>query len=265
MTLLRRSSIEENGRYQHVTPENAGWKYVGFSAYQLEKGQVLSLDASDQERCLVILSGIANIKAGDESFENVGERMSVFERVAAHAIYTPNDCPVTVTANTPLEIAVCEAPGHGNHPIRWIKPADMSRETRGEGSNIRHVCNILPEDEPADSLLVVEVITPSGNWSSYPPHKHDTANVPHESYLEETYYHRLNPSQGFCFQRVYTDDLDIDETMAVSDKDVVMVPKGYHPVGVPHGYESYYLNVMAGPNRIWIFKNHPDHEWMLKS
>jgi 5-deoxy-glucuronate isomerase len=211
-----------------------------------------------------MLSGIADITVDSESFEAVGERMSVFEKIAPHAIYTTNGSRSTITATTAVELAVCEAPGHGNHKTRWIKPADMSREVRGESTNTRHVCNILPQDEPADSLLVVEVITPSGNWSSYPPHKHDTDNIPDESYLEETYYHRLNPSQGFCFQRVYTDELDIDETMAVDDKCVVMVPRGYHPVGVPHGYESYYLNVMAGPNRIWIFKNHPDHEWIMK-
>lgn len=264
MTLLRRPHPEANGRYHHITPENASWNYVGFSSYDLTAGQTLTLEASDQERCLVMLSGIADVAVDNETFTGVGERMSVFEKKAPHAIYTINGSSSTITATTDVELAVCEAPGMGNHKTRWIKPSDMSREVRGEGSNTRHVCNILPQDEPADSLLVVEVITPSGNWSSYPPHKHDTDNIPDESYLEETYYHRLNPSQGFCFQRVFTDELDIDETMAVEDKCVVMVPRGYHPVGVPHGYESYYLNVMAGPNRIWIFKNHPDHEWIMQ-
>lgn len=264
MTLLRRPQIEADGRYHHITPENASWNYVGFASYDLTPGQVLTLASSDQERCLVMLSGIADFKVDEQSFDAVGERMSVFEKIAPHAIYTINGSTTTITATTNVELAVCEAPGHGNHETRWIKPSQMSREVRGESTNTRHVCNILPQDEPADSLLVVEVITPSGNWSSYPPHKHDTDNIPDESYLEETYYHRLNPSQGFCFQRVFTDKLDIDETMAVENKCVVMVPRGYHPVGVPHGYESYYLNVMAGPNRIWIFKNHPDHEWIMQ-
>jgi 5-deoxy-glucuronate isomerase len=108
------------------------------------------------------------------------------------------------------------------------------------------------------------VRTPPGHSSSYPPHKHDQDNLPHESSLEETYYHRLDPPQGFAFQRVYTDDRSIDEALAVEDHDVVMVPRGYHPVIVPHGYESYYLNVMAGPTRAWHFHNDPAHEWMLK-
>ena len=116
----------------------------------------------------------------------------------------------------------------------------------------------------ADSLLVTEVFTPPGHWSSYPSHRHDEDDYPRITYLEETYYHRLNPPQGFAFQRVYTDDRQLDEACAVENHDVVMVPRGYHPVVVPHGYESYYLNVMAGPNRFWVFKNDPAHTWMLE-
>jgi 5-deoxy-glucuronate isomerase len=109
---------------------------------------------------------------------------------------------------------------------------------------------------------VVEVITPGGNWSSYPPHKHDTDTPAEETALEETYYHRLDPAQGFAFQRVYTDDRSLDETICVEDGDVVMVPRGYHPVGAPHGYRLYYLNVMAGPRRRWIFRDDPAHAWI---
>jgi 5-deoxy-glucuronate isomerase len=123
----------------------------------------------------------------------------------------------------------------------------------------------LPQDQPAESLLVVEVKTPSGNSSSYPPHKHDVDNIPAESLLEETYYHRIDPPQGFVFQRVYSDARDIDESMAVEDRDVVLVPRGYHPVVVPHGYRSYYFNVMAGPKRVWHFHNDPAHEWILSA
>jgi len=141
----------------------------------------------------------------------------------------------------------------------------VGQETRGKGTNVRYVTNILPEEDPADSLLVVEVITPGGHTSSYPPHKHDTDNLPAESLLEETYYHRFNPPQGFAFQRVYTDDRSLDEVMAVEDGDVTMVPKGYHPVAAVHGYDLYYLNVMAGPVRTWKFHNAAEHAWMLKT
>ncbi|MGB0843653.1 MAG: 5-deoxy-glucuronate isomerase, partial [Alphaproteobacteria bacterium] len=136
---------------------------------------------------------------------------------------------------------------------------------RGTGSNTRHVFDVLPETKPAESLLVVEVVTPAGNWSSYPSHKHDTDNLPHESYLEETYYHRMQPEQGFAFQRVYNDDRSLDESMAVSNGDIVMVPEGYHPCAAAHGYDLYYLNVMAGPTRIWKVNNEPDHEWLINA
>jgi 5-deoxy-glucuronate isomerase len=122
----------------------------------------------------------------------------------------------------------------------------------------------MEQHDVADSLLVTEVFTPQGNWSSYPPHRHDEDNYPNITYLEETYYHRLNPPQGYGTQRVWTEDGSLDETFTVKNHDVVLVPKGHHPCGVPYGYEMYYLNVMAGPIRKWRFKNHPDHHWIFE-
>ncbi len=191
--------------------------------------------------------------------------MNVFEKVPPYAVYLPDGVSYRVEATSELELAVCSAPGQGNHEPRLISPDQIKQSTRGVGSNTRHIQDVLPETEPADSLLVVEVYTPAGNWSSYPPHKHDQDNLPHESRLEETYYHRVNPSQGFAFQRVYTDDRRLDESMAVDDGCVVLVPYGYHPAGVPHGYELYYLNVMVGPKRVWKFHNDPDHQWLLET
>lgn len=162
-----------------------------------------------------------------------------------------------------VQIAVCAAPGTEGYEPRLIRPENCKRSVRGKGANTRYVCDILPDSEPAHSLLVVEVRTPSGHSSSYPPHKHDTDDLPHQSFLEETYYHQVNPPQGFVFQRVYTDDRSIDQAMAVENSDLVVVPKGYHPVSVPYGYESYYLNVMAGPKRAWHFHNDPQHSWLL--
>ena len=247
-----------------VTPRTAGWKYVGFAAYRLEPGSTLSLAADALERCLVVLQGTVSVRAGSETWREIGERASVFEDRAPYAVYLPRGTPTSITAHTDAEIAVASAPGGTAGGARLIEPARMKRFSRGTGANTRYVCDILPETQPADRLLVVEVRTPSGHSSSYPPHKHDTDNPPAETSLEETYYHRLDPPQGFVFQRVYTDDRSLDESMAVEDRDVVMVPRGYHPVVVPYGYESYYLNVMAGPTREWHFHNDPVHEWMLK-
>jgi 5-deoxy-glucuronate isomerase len=129
----------------------------------------------------------------------------------------------------------------------------------------REIHNILMEDAPAESLLVTEVLTPDGHWSSYPPHKHDRDAPPDETFLEETYYHRIRPGHGFGLQRVYTADGSLDESVAFRDGDVVLVPRGYHTVSAPPGYELYYLNVMAGPRREWRMQNDPEHEWLLNS
>jgi 5-deoxy-glucuronate isomerase len=247
-----------------VTPQSAGWDYVGFAAHRLEPGEALRLDVAASELCIVVLAGTVSVAAGGEYWREIGARASVFEDRSPYAVYLPRGDGVVVTAHTAAEIAVASAPGSRRSPARLIEPGTMKRSIRGTGLNQRFVCDILPQTEPADHLLVVEVRTPAGHSSSYPPHKHDTDNLPLESSLEETYYHRLDPAQGFAFQRVYTDDRSLDESLAVEDHDVVMVPRGYHPVVVPYGYESYYLNVMAGPKREWHFRNDPAHEWMLK-
>jgi 5-deoxy-glucuronate isomerase len=236
----------DHGLVTKVTPESAGWTYVGFELHRLKPGETVSAETGDREACLVWISGSAKAKAGAEDFGTLGGRTSPFEE-------------------TDLELAVCSAPGGGEYKAKRIAPGTHPQLTRGKGSNVRLVHNIMPEDDnSAHSLLVVEVITPNGNTSSYPSHKHDQDNLPNESFLEETYYHRLNPPQGFAFQRVYTDDRSLDEAMAVEDGDVALVPKGYHPCATIHGYDLYYLNVMAGPKRVWKFHNQKEHEWLLK-
>lgn len=261
--LVKPRSPDAEGRIHEVTPESAGWGHVGFAVHKLAGGQSLSRETGEREHCLVLLSGKVTATAGGEDFGTIGGRSSPFE-ADPWSLYVPAGSQWSVTAQGPCEVAICSAPGiAGARPARVIAPQDVGCLTRGQGSNTRHVRNILPETEPADGLLVVEVVTPAGSWSSYPPHKHDQDRLPAESQLEETYYHRLNPPQGFGFQRVYTDDRSLDETFAFEDGDVVLVPKGYHPVGAPHGYDLYYLNVMAGPKRVWKFHNDPAHEWML--
>lgn len=253
----------DHGLVTHITPESAGWSYVGFDLHRLRPDESVAAETGGREVCLVIVAGKARVTAGGVKFGTLGKRMSPFEGVPA-AVYVPADSNWSVIAETELELAVCSAPASGGVlPPRLIASEDLSQEVRGKGSNTRYVTNILPENQPAESLLVVEVITPGGNTSSYPPHKHDQDNLPHESMLEETYYHRFNPPQGFGFQRVYTDDRSLDEAMAIENGDVTLVPKGYHPCATTHGYDLYYLNVMAGPKRTWKFHNAPEHEWLL--
>jgi 5-deoxy-glucuronate isomerase len=252
----------DEGVIMEITPESAGWTYVGFKLLTLARGESASGGEATRESCLVILSGKCDVRVGGETFENIGARASVFEDKPPYAVYAPAGAEYAITARSALEVAVCTAPGADRGQARLITPEQISTETRGQGTNTRYVRNILPETETAESLLLAEVITPGGHWSSYPPHKHDQDAQPTETALEEIYYHRLDPPQGFAFQRVYTDDRTLDETVCVEDGDVVLVPRGYHPVGAPHGYNLYYLNVMAGPKRKWIFKNDPAHAWI---
>ncbi|WP_305856458.1 5-deoxy-glucuronate isomerase [Balneatrix alpica] len=261
--LVKPQPADERGRVLNITPASAGWRYVGFEVYHLAAGQQLDCQYEHEEVCLVWLSGKAEVEAGGQALGELGQRMSLFEQTPPYALYLPPGTPVCLQASTALELAVCKAPAQQGMPLRLITPAQVPVMVRGQGSNLRHIHNILMGEHPAESLLITEVYTPAGHWSSYPPHKHDTDNLPAESYLEETYYHRLNPAQGFAFQRVYTDDRSLDETLSVEDGQVVLVPRGYHPVGAPHGYDLYYLNVMAGPSRQWQFHNDPAHAWML--
>ncbi len=264
MSKLQVKPSGDAGKVLSVTPQSAGWTHVGFELYRLKRGETAQAHCADRETCLVWVTGSGEATADGQAFGEMGSRTSPFQGEPA-AAYVPAGVAWSVKATGDLELAVCTAPGQpGSRPPRLIRPQDLSRETRGTGTNARYVTNILAEDQPADSLLVVEVITPGGHTSSYPPHKHDRDDLPHESLLEETYYHRINPSQGFAFQRVYTDDRSLDEPMAVEDGDLVMVPRGYHPCAACHGYDLYYLNVMAGPKRTWKFHNAPEHEWLFQ-
>lgn len=264
MPNLRIRPSAPSGHVHHVTPESAGWTYVGFDLHKLPNaGDVAKGGLADREACIVVISGRAAIEADGQTFL-AGERMSPFEG-PPHSVYVPAGATWRIEALTPLEVAVCTAPGRpGARPARLIGPEQAERLTRGKGTNTRYPTNILPETAEADSLLVVEVITPGGHTSSYPPHRHDEDDLPRQSFLEETYYHRFSQPQGFGFQRVYTDDRSLDETMLIEDGDVVLVPRGYHPVAAVAGYDIYYLNVMAGPKRTWKFYNAPEHEWMLE-
>ena len=252
-----------SARVHHVTPESAGWHYVGFDLYHLAPGEQCSDQTGDREVILVLVEGKAGINAAGQDFGECGERLSVFEQTPPHSIYVPPGRDWRATATTHCTLAMCSAPGKPGRAAAKI--GDIQAETRGKGSNTRYIHPIAMEDrDVADSLLVTEVFTPQGNWSSYPPHRHDEDDFPRITYLEETYYHRLNPASGFGLQRVFTEDGALDETMAVADGDVVLVPRGHHPCGAPYGFDMYYLNVMAGPLRKWRFCNHPDFDWIAQ-
>ncbi|SFA80332.1 5-deoxyglucuronate isomerase [Poseidonocella pacifica] len=264
MSHLLQKPFGTHGEVHRITPETAGWRYVGFSLYRLRAGESASGVTESREVILVMVEGKAKITGASRDWGELGDRMNVFEKSPPHCLYLPDGSDWRAVATTDCTIAVCSAPGRGGHPARRIGPEGISLTERGKGTNTRFINNIAMENEDyCDSLLVTEVFTPAGHWSSYPSHRHDEDDFPRITYLEETYYHRLNPATGFGVQRVYTDDGSLDETMAVANGDVVLVPRGHHPCGAPYGFEMYYLNVMAGPRRNWRFVPDPAVKWIM--
>jgi 5-deoxy-glucuronate isomerase len=261
--VVRSAPPSADGRLVSVTRESAGWSYVGFDVYRLAKGDRIERSTAGQEVCAVILSGRADFALGGHRWRDVGSRASVFEGTP-DAVYAPPGGGIEVVASSETcEVALCWAPATKGSDASLMPSSGVKPFKRGSGRTERTIHNILMEDRPAESLLVTEVVTPAGNWSSYPPHKHDTDDPPNESYLEETYYHRMARPEGFAVQLVYTDDRSLDEAIQVRDGDVVLVPRGYHPVAAGPGYDLYYLNVMAGPRRHWLVTTDPDHRWQL--
>ncbi len=252
---------DHEGRLIQVTPQSAGWRYVGFEACRLSPGRILERDTGEREACLVVLGGRCRLATEAREWL-AGERATPFDG-PPHAVYLPPRTPFRVSADGgEADVAIGWAPARRGAAACHITPEAARLEIRGSGVMERRIHHLLMEDREAEALLVTEVVTPAGHWSSYPPHKHDTDDPPHETYLEETYYHRVRDPRGFALQRVYTEDRALDETIAVRDGDLVLVPRGYHTVSAAPGYEIYYLNVMAGPLRQWRVRFDPDHEWL---
>jgi len=262
--LLLRSARADGaaGELITVTPDSAGWVYTSLTVQRLEPGGRWSYATKDDEVALVPLGGACDVSAGDATW-TLGGRSSVFAGPPS-ALYLPRDSELTVTAETALELAVCGARAEQRREPVLIQPDDVAVEIRGAGNAARQINHIITPDFPADRLLVVEVFTPSGNWSSYPPHKHDISDMPREADLEEIYYYRIDPTDGFAFQRLYTADGQIDEAYIIHDGDLLLVPEGYHVFAVAHGYTGYYLNVLAGNEAVRTMQpaDDPTYAWV---
>ena len=253
-----------DGTVLTVTPESAGWSYVGFEALRLPAGAVAERVTGEREVCVVVIGGAVDVTSKHGEWQSVGGRADPWSGPPG-AAYLPPGTAFSLTAGAvgaDLGLGWAPAPP-GGAPARTLPGGEIEVETRGHGPLERTIHPILRAEREAESLLVYEVLTPGGHWSSYPPHKHDRDRPPGETLLEETYYHRVRPARGFGLQRVYTEDHSLDETLAFGDGDCVLVPRGYHTVSAPPGYDVYYLNVMAGPTRLWAVANDPDHAWTL--
>lgn len=262
--LLRTSGPQgPDGAVLRIRPADAGWTYVSFDLHRLAPGATIERPGDGAEVLVLILEGRASVRVEGTIFPDLWSRDSVFDGPPPPMVLVEPGKTVEVVVTSSALVAVAAAPGGAVRRTSMIDSSDVFVETRGEGQTARRVHQLLPATAIAGRLLAFEVYTPGGNWSSFPPHKHDTYDPPRESALEELYYYRFASPAGFACQRVYTADRSLDATLTVGDGDLVLVPNGYHVVAAAPGYDCYYLNIMAGPRREWNFTVDPAHAWLM--
>jgi 5-deoxy-glucuronate isomerase len=259
-----------HGEYHRITPETAGWEHLHFTARRLRRGEQWQANTEDFEYGLVILGGVCGVRSSRGDWAGVGRRPNVFSGMP-YALYLPAQTTFTVTAaSEELDLACGWCKSEGEHPPQLVTPDRVAVEIRGGANATRQINSLLPPGFNCHRLVAVEVYTPPGNWSSYPPHKHDAHRVDTggqliEADLEEIYFYKLDKPQGYAIQRVYTTDSRLDETMVARDSDVVLVPEGYHPVASAHGYATYYLNFLAGSAQSLANTDDPAHAWIKQT
>ncbi len=261
-SVVRARSLPQDqaGEMVGFTRQEAGWEWMSFVVRRLLPGQALELRTEDEEMALVLLGGscLANWGAGEQS---IGARANVFDGFP-YALYLPSDHRVTVKAESVCEIAECRVPSKARLEPRLVTPKDVASGLRGGENTSRQIVEVIPSSFPADKLVVFEVYTPGGNWSSYPPHKHDVDQPPVEVDLDEIYYYRIKDARGFALQNLYRSDRSRESLVKVRDGDVVLVRDGYHPVVAGPGYDTYYLNFLAGTSRAMAVTEDPEHLWL---
>jgi 5-deoxy-glucuronate isomerase len=251
-----------HGEWDAVDPTSASWHYLSFRVEGLSDGEEVSRETGDEEVALVLLAGRCAVESGGERWE-LGGRASVFDGMP-WALYLPRESDYTVVAMGDVEVALCGALADERLEPRLVRPDDVEIEVRGSGNATRQINHIIKPEFPAQRLLVVEVFTPAGNWSSYPPHKHDEDHPPGEVVLEEVYYYRtqMEPAGAFAVQRLYSPQHGTDVTETVRDGDIMLVPHGYHTTAAAHGYDLYYLNGLAGDRRSMASADDPALAWI---
>lgn len=259
----KKITVGQSGGLIHLTREDAGWEYMSFFVHRLAANTSWKALSDDQETALVLLGGKCWTDWG-EGRRCIGERTHVFDGLP-YALYLPPGNCLRVEAETDCEFAMCSVPSNARLEPRLISPKDVRVSLRGGGNASRQIVDVMPPEFPADKLMLVEVYTPGGNWSSYPPHKHDVHNPPLEADLEEIYYYRMDRQAGYAYQRLYRREGRKDVTLTVTDGDVVLVHDGFHPVVAGHGYNVYYLNCLAGSARSLANVTDPDHAWVCST
>jgi len=253
--------------YQSISPHKAGWELLSFLARNLGIRRKWEGYTEKNEIALVILGGTCDVHSSKGTWLNIGRREDVFHGMP-YTLYLPNDIEFRVeVVSDQLDIACGWCPATTQSPARLVRPDDVKVEIRGGGNATRQINHMIPPGFPCERLVVCEVYTPPGNWSSYPPHKHDQHKTDEqgrivEADLEEIYFYKMNPIDGFAYQRVYDSNGSLDEIVMARHNDIVLVPEGYHPVVSGHGYTTYYLNFLAGSAQSLASSDDPQYSWI---
>jgi 5-deoxy-glucuronate isomerase len=259
-----------------VTPESAGWDLISFQARRLGAAKEWSFTSGENELAIVLIGGAISVRSTCGNWQGL-ERKDVWTS-AATALYLPRNTEFTIMAHSDSEFAVTWVPTNEDHEPWLIQPQDVAISVRGGDNVSRQINDLLPPGSPVHRLVLVEVYTPSGNWSSYPPHKHDvhildeTGNLI-EADLEEVYFYKIDKPEGYAYQRVYTDEnsplqqagYSIDALVKAQNNCAVLIPEGYHPVVSAPGYTTYYLNVLAGSAQSLANQDDPQYSWVKES
>jgi 5-deoxy-glucuronate isomerase len=272
--LIVRPQEQTQGVLMNITPESAGWEHIHFQARRMRTGERREHETGESELAIVVLSGRLSVQSSRGEWHGIGERASVFAGFP-HALYLPRHTTFTIVCESRADYVITWTHTDRDYAPRHVTPADVKVEIRGGDNATRQINSILPPGFPCHKLVIVEVYTPAGSWSSYPPHKHDVHKVDAsgavlEADLEEVYYYKLDRPDGFALQRVYTAPesplhaagFPIDATLVARDGDAVLVPEGYHPVTAAPGYNAYYLNVLAGSAQSLANSDDPAHSWV---
>lgn len=236
-------------------------QYIEFGIFKGGTGDSFGLDTGDDEAVLVILSGRCHLRVDGQTYHNVGGRRSVLDG-NAWSLYVPNRTQVEIEVVDPAEVALSKTRVPAHTPPRLIRPEEVVIRDVGIWNWRRDVKDIVDKRTPASRLVVGETINPPGNWSSWPPHKHDVHNPPVESKQEEVYFFKVLPANSFGVARLYTAEGDVDELYPIRDNSVLLIRRGYHPIAAAPGTRVYYLWTLAGESRDLIPNDAPDYRWM---
>ncbi len=268
--LVKSVEGDPTGVYQSVRREEAGWEFLNFEARLMKAGQTWEMETGENEYAIILLGGNYRVESDRGHWETVNGRRDVFHGIA-HTLYLPRRTGFRLTAESEvLDLAYGWCETNEDHPARFKTPDEVAIEIRGGDNATRQINSLVEPGFDCQRLVSVEVYTPSGNWSSFPAHKHDERVLSEdgsivEARLEETYFYKIDRPQGYAIQQIYTSDRSLDEMAYARDNDVVMVPRGYHPVVAGHGYHCYYLNFLTGSDQSLANSDDLDHAWIYGS